>query len=820
MMPPLGAGDSGSEVFAKSTGAASNPPEHSTDLHAIFDIVELPMVIASVECKVAGFNRAAAGLLHLTTADIGQSLRHIQLLTDRPTILERCAQVIADGIPCRCEIKDDEKHFILRIAVYPGGTQPTKGAVLTFTNNTAQRSSIEQAIYEREFTKTILNTVQEPIAILSAALRVQSANRAFFTMFNVSRDEANDCLLTELKHHTWDVPGLSKYLKDALSDPNQVPLEFDHDFPRVGHRTVLVSARPLLVKGRAEPLILLMLSDITDRKQAHEALRVSETRFRTLFESMDEGYCVIDMIFDDQHRPIDYRFVEVNPAFERQTGLVSANGRSMREIAPTHEEHWFDIYGRVALTGEPTRFENRAAALQRWYEVCAFRVGPAEQRRVGIVFNDISARKQSEDALHRLNTELEDRVQARTEELTNWQARLRALAADLNLAEQRERQRLASDLHDYLGQLLALSLMKLSQARQKPMEAALGKIFGEVVGVTEQALDYTRTLVSQLCPPVLHEFGLSAALQWLAEQMHQRNLGIAVEFKSEIPPLPEEQALLLFQSVRELLINCVKHARVHEATIAVERHEGSLRITVSDHGCGFDASPGAITTKFKVASAGFGLFSIRERMLSLGGGLDLESVPGKGTVATLIVPLTSANGEPSWVDDQSAHVNGTGESSRIGGPLAKTTDKTSNGDPSHRRALSPNGSKIRVLIADDHAMIRQGLCSVLDHYGEIQVVGEAANGEEAVALANQLHPDVVLMDVTMPKMDGIEATKLIKRTQPDVVVIGLSVHTAGQVGTAMKDAGAAAFINKEAAVDELYQTIQTARRPPSSQLIQ
>ena len=163
------------------------------------------------------------------------------------------------------------------------------GAVLTFTNTTAQRSSIEQAISEREFTKTILNTVQEPIAILSAALRVQSANRAFFTMFNVSREETNECLLTELKHHTWDVPGLWQYLKDALAHPNQVPLEFDHDFPKVGRWTMLVSARPLLVKGRAEPLILLMLSDITEQKQAHEALRASETRFRTLFESMDEA---------------------------------------------------------------------------------------------------------------------------------------------------------------------------------------------------------------------------------------------------------------------------------------------------------------------------------------------------------------------------------------------------------------------------------------------------------------------------------------------------------------------------------------------------
>ena len=96
------------------------------------------------------------------------------------------------------------------------------------------------------------------------------------------------------------------------------------------------------------------------------------------------------------------------------------------------------------------------------------------------------------------------------------------------------------------------------------------------------------------------------------------------------------------------------------------------------------------------------------------------------------------------------------------------------------------------------------------------MVGEAANGEEAVALAEQLHPDVILMDVTMPKINGIEATKLIKRRRPDVVVIGLSVYTAGQVERAMTEAGATAFMNKEAAVDDLYRTIHTARQSTSS----
>lgn len=128
------------------------------------------------------------------------------------------------------------------------------------------------------------------------------------------------------------------------------------------------------------------------------------------------------------------------------------------------------------------------------------------------------------------------------------------------------------------------------------------------------------------------------------------------------------------------------------------------------------------------------------------------------------------------------------------------------------RSNSEESPQVRVLVADDHAMVRQGLCSLLKEYSDIQVVGEVANGEEAVALADTLQPDVIIMDVTMPKLDGVEATRLLKQKHPDVAVIGLSVHVTQQVEVAMTEAGAVAFINKEAAVTELYQTIQTARR--------
>ena len=127
-------------------------------------------------------------------------------------------------------------------------------------------------------------------------------------------------------------------------------------------------------------------------------LKTSQERYATLFKSMDQGFCTIEVLFDQQNTPIDYRFLEINAAFERQTSLNDARGKLMRDLAPNHEQYWFDIYGKIALTGESARFENLAEALGRWYEVYAFRIGRAENRQVAIFFNDISERKRAEEA--------------------------------------------------------------------------------------------------------------------------------------------------------------------------------------------------------------------------------------------------------------------------------------------------------------------------------------------------------------------------------------------------------------------------------------
>jgi PAS domain S-box-containing protein len=142
-----------------------------------------------------------------------------------------------------------------------------------------------------------------------------------------------------------------------------------------------------------------VVEDITERKRSEQVLQASETRYRTLFDTLIEGFCTIEMIFDDDGKAVDYRFLETNPAFEKQTGLHNAQGRLMRDLAPNHEAHWFEIYGKVALTGEPVQFENEAKALGRHFHVCAYRVGGPQSRKVAILFSDITERKRAETAL-------------------------------------------------------------------------------------------------------------------------------------------------------------------------------------------------------------------------------------------------------------------------------------------------------------------------------------------------------------------------------------------------------------------------------------
>ncbi len=399
----------------------------------------------------------------------------------------------------------------------------------------------------------------------------------------------------------------------------------------------------------------------------------------------------------------------------------------------------------------------------------------------------------SEERLRSFAQELETRVEERTQELVQSQSRLRALAAELNLIEQRERKRLAGELHDYLAQLLVLGCLKLGQVRRAGLPANVDETVKQTEDVLNRALRYSRSLMAELSPTVLQEHGLPAGLRWFGKQMQEHGLLVKVEVgNTSSLSLPEDCAMLLFQAVRELLMNVLKHAGSHEAVVRLQQDEQNLRIEVQDNGIGFDHAGVGIHHDTSLSSQ-FGLFSIRERMAALGGWLDVQSAPDEGTTATLVLPLP----------------NTKAPSSEFKGLSTELSDQVRNSELNTQHSgLHQKNATIRVLLVDDHAMVRQGLRSVLDSYTDIEVVGEAWNGETAVRAVDSLHPSIVLMDINMPKMNGIEATALIKAHHPEIVVIGLSVNNSGENETAMKQAGAAMLLTKEAAVDELYQVIR------------
>ena len=258
---------------------------------------------------------------------------------------------------------------------------------------------------------------------------------------------------------------------------------------------------------------------------------------------------------------------------------------------------------------------------------------------------DITEHKRIEADLRALTEELDRRVDQRTRALTESQERLRGLATELSLAEERVRRRIANELHDYLGQLLVVCRLKLTQATQHMKESkALQHVLKDspvmphlqdADRMLQDSISYSRSLVAQLTPPVLREFGLVMALTWLADQMKQHGLTVLLKPDVLSVDLREDQAILLFQSVRELLMNVVKHAGVSEATLAIHQtNEQVFTVTVADKGHGFDLSgEQAATDKH------FGLFSIRERMDAIGGSLQISTVVGQGTTAILSVPL-------------------------------------------------------------------------------------------------------------------------------------------------------------------------------------
>lgn len=369
-----------------------------------------------------------------------------------------------------------------------------------------------------------------------------------------------------------------------------------------------------------------------ERQEGDAALRASEERYRSLVEGTDQAVALIE-------RSGVFRFANARALAD--FGGESIIGRTMWEIFPQAiaDRQMRSIRdaldrGELLVTQNPTSIRGEP----RWFESRLLPTRDASGRfdAVQLIATDITERKIAE------------------ERILSYQARLRSLTSELALTEQRERRRIAADLHDRIGQFLAITKIKLAQLRAEAASPELRKPLDEIWDLVDQSIQDTRSLTFELSPPVLYELGLEPALDWLVETMNSRHV-LAATFHDDgrSKPLGQDLRGLLFQAVQELLLNAAKHAAARKVAVTVRRDGDEICCEVVDDGCGFDPADVFTAMLGGANPPGFGLFSIRERLEHLGGRLELDSAVGRGTRATLRVPLrpeTESTGSPDGGD--------------------------------------------------------------------------------------------------------------------------------------------------------------------------
>jgi len=371
-----------------------------------------------------------------------------------------------------------------------------------------------------------------------------------------------------------------------------------------------------------EEHFVLAIRNIDALRQVEEALEKSEARYRELFNNMSSGVAVFEAVQDGQ----DFVFIDFNRAAERIEHITKEKvlGRSFTEVVPSARKYGLlDTFRRVWKTGKPEYHPvaiYKDGRLKLWKENYIYRLPAGE---IVDVYDDITERKEAESRL------------------LEYQEKLQSLASELSLVEERERRAIATDLHDQIGQTLSVIKMRCFDLRDELTSPVLIRKIDEIRELVKQTIKDTRSLTFELSPPVLYELGLVAAIDWLAEQFQGKHgLKCTVESDKKPKPLSQDIEIVLFRSVRELLVNIIKHARANRVKITIRASKANLRIRVADDGIGFNQEDKASKA---YTNNQFGLFNITERIRHLGGRLEVDSQRGKGTMVTLVAPLKSSD---------------------------------------------------------------------------------------------------------------------------------------------------------------------------------
>ncbi len=548
------------------------------------------------------------------------------------------------------------------------------------------------------------------------------------------------------------------------------------------YRSVAVRGVPVMEKDGSISEWIGTCVDITEQKRMEEEVRSASLYARSLIEASLDPLVTISP---------GGQITDVNKATEVVTGvvrekLIGSDFSAYFTDPKKADEGYHAVLTEGSVTDYPLTIRHTSGCTTDvLYNATVYRNEAGEVQGVFAAARDVTEHNRMDKELQALHKALEHRA-----------AQLQSLASELTLTEHRERRRLAQLLHDHLQQLLYAARLSVTTLKRRVPDKELQNMIQHLDMLLGQCIEESRSVTLELSPPVLYDAGLTPALEWLARQM-QLNYGLLVKVHSDVQTEPEAEDIkvLLFQSVRELLFNVVKHAGAQNASVKMSlTPDQQVRIDVEDKGAGFNAEQMQANDD---GVSGLGLFSIRERLEQMGGRMEVHTGAGQGTSVIDFRPLPLAT-VVRWRRRRDTAVDG--------GNAVNRRNSRSYSEESIR--IMPPSRRIRVLLADDHTVLRKGLVGVLNQEADIEVVAEAADGEMAVELARQFNPDVVLMDVTMPKVDGIEATRRITAAQLGVGVIGYSAHKEEDLAQALYKAGAIGYLSKDEPAEFLIAAIR------------
>ncbi len=379
-----------------------------------------------------------------------------------------------------------------------------------------------------------------------------------------------------------------------------------------------VAARTIELQSANERLLI----ELNRRKRIENMLQKGAERYRNLFVNSPLGIYRVNA---------EGRILMANPTLIRMLGYSSfdeltLSGSKKRDYVPSYLRR--KIKDRLEKEGRVRGFDTK------WRK---------RDKSVIFVRENAKAIRSPDGTLLYYEGTVEDITEQKKaeEKIKSYQKQLRSLASDLSLAEERERRRIATTLHDNIGQILAISKIKLGALIELANEDVSLDQLKEVREHVEQAIKYTRSLTFELSPPILYDLGLEAAIEWLTEQLKEHHgINCIFEADSFFKPVSDEIRIVLFSAARELLMNVTKHAQATIAKITIRRVNDNIAIHVADNGIGFTVSK---MNFYLDENKGFGLFSIKERLRHLGGQMDVRSGRGRGTRVILTAPITAEN---------------------------------------------------------------------------------------------------------------------------------------------------------------------------------